>query len=65
MTPYDIAIIKNSKEVAKYLKSLGGEAGSEIAEKKTDSIKKISKIFFINNNKTSSGRMKLKAMLRN
>lgn len=35
MTPYDVAVIKNSKECAKYLKSIGGLNGSEIAEKLT------------------------------
>ncbi|RMZ96149.1 hypothetical protein BpHYR1_015922, partial [Brachionus plicatilis] len=40
MTPYDIAVLKNAKDVAKYLKSIGGLIGSEVAEKNSDDIKK-------------------------
>ena len=40
MTSYDVAVLKNSKEVAKYLKSIGGLIGNEVAEKNSDDIKK-------------------------
>jgi hypothetical protein len=33
MTPYDVAVIKNAVECAKYLRSLGGQNGSEIVAK--------------------------------
>lgn len=40
MTPYDVAVLKNANEVAKYLRSIGGLIGNEVAEKNSDDIKK-------------------------
>lgn len=33
MTPYDVAVVKNSSECARYLKSLGGRTANEIVAK--------------------------------
>lgn len=66
MTPYDVAVFKNSAECARYLKSLGGVTGVEIVAKlQSQRLQKKANAILVRNRADSSGEEARMAVRKN